>query len=57
MGAVSTSSRPTTSGADLVVARIVAATLEYVTRGGREQDEDLEAYALEELEESASSRR
>jgi PPK2 family polyphosphate:nucleotide phosphotransferase len=42
---------------NLVVARIVAATLECLDPRWPSPDEDLEAYALEELEESTSSRR
>ena len=42
---------------NLVVARIVAATLECLDPKWPTPDEDLEAYALEELEESASSKR
>jgi PPK2 family polyphosphate:nucleotide phosphotransferase len=42
---------------NLVVARIVAATLECLDPKWPQPDEDLEAYALEELEESASSKR
>src|SRR5215213_5377157 len=42
---------------NLVVARIVAATLECLDPRWPAPDEDLEAYALEELEESASSKR
>ena len=42
---------------NLVVARIVCATLECLDPRWPAPDEDLEAYALEELEESASSKR
>jgi PPK2 family polyphosphate:nucleotide phosphotransferase len=42
---------------NLVVARIVAATLECLDPKWPQPDEELEAYALEELEESASSKR
>src|SRR5215217_6402578 len=42
---------------NLVVARIVRATLEAMNPCWPAPDEDLEAYALEELEESASSSR
>jgi len=42
---------------NLVVARIVEATLRAMDPCWPQPDEDLEAYALEELEESASSRR
>jgi PPK2 family polyphosphate:nucleotide phosphotransferase len=42
---------------NLVVARIVCATLEAMDPRWPAPDEDLEAYALDELEESASSRR
>src|SRR3954447_14848438 len=42
---------------NLVVARIVAATLEAMDPRWPDPDEDIEAYALEELEESASSSR
>jgi PPK2 family polyphosphate:nucleotide phosphotransferase len=42
---------------NLVVARIVCATLEALDPRWPEPDADLEAYALDELEESVSSRR
>ena len=42
---------------NLVVGRIVRATLEAMNPCWPRPDEDLEAYALEELEESASSKR
>jgi PPK2 family polyphosphate:nucleotide phosphotransferase len=42
---------------NLVVARIVCATLQAMNPCWPQPDEDLEAYALEELEESASSKR
>jgi PPK2 family polyphosphate:nucleotide phosphotransferase len=42
---------------NLVVARIVAATLECLDPQWPQPDEELENYALEELEESASSKR
>src|SRR4051794_12265682 len=42
---------------NLVVARIVCATLEAMDPRWPDPDEDIEAYALEELEESASSSR
>jgi PPK2 family polyphosphate:nucleotide phosphotransferase len=42
---------------NLVVARIVCATLEALDPRWPEPDADLEAYALEELEESVSSKR
>lgn len=42
---------------NLVVARIVCATLEAMAPKWPSPDEDLEAYAVEELEESASSSR
>jgi len=42
---------------NLVVARIVCATLEAMEPRWPQPDESLEAYALEELEESASSKR
>ena len=42
---------------NLVVARIVSATLEAMNPCWPRPDEDLEAYALEELEESAPSKR
>src|SRR3954449_5654552 len=42
---------------NLVVARIVCATLEAMRPVWPQPDEDLEAYALDELEESASSSR
>ena len=42
---------------NLVVARIVCATLEAMDPRWPEPDADLEAYALEEPEESVSSKR